>query len=133
MNVSDFDRSMGIVEDALQSYPQASAPASLRPRIMRRVRRLAAAPRFAFPWLETAISLMVSTMVTGLLTCLVGIPPSAFWVLRQNLRLFLALPASRPILAAAAAGLAMLFLCVLVSAGLFRKTRRMPAARPRWH
>jgi hypothetical protein len=132
MNASDFDRSMGIVEDALHSYPQASAPASLRPRVMRRVRSLSAAPRFVFPWLEAAVSLMVSTMVTGAVSCLASIPQPALWGVRQNIRLFLALPASRPILGAAAAGLAMLFLCVLLSAGLFRKTRRMPAARPRW-
>ena len=61
-----------MVEDALRSLPAAPVPAELRSRVMRGCATLSAAPKFAFPWLEAAISLMVSTLMTAMGSLILG-------------------------------------------------------------
>jgi signal transduction histidine kinase len=124
MNPADTDRMMGMVEDALGSMPAAPVPAALRSRVMRRVRALSAAPKFAFPWLEAAISLMVSTLVAGMGSLLVGLPPATLQRLIQSVRLFFLLPVHRPLIAAAAAGMGMLAVCLILSARFFLPKNR---------
>jgi hypothetical protein len=91
MTQSDFDRSMVIVEDALRTMPLTPAPAAIRSGVMVRVRALSAAPKFEFPWLEGAISLMLSTLLTGVVSLFLGLPPTtcllcAVQILRQGRR-----------------------------------------------
>jgi len=52
---------MAVVDDALRTYPLAPAPASLRPRVMTRIRALAA-PRFGLQFLDYAVSLFGAGM-----------------------------------------------------------------------
>jgi len=124
MNKSNFDRSMEIVEDALRSLPLAPAPGPLRSRVMQRVRLLTAKPRFVFPWLEGAISLMVSTLLTGMAYLLIATPPGTMMRLEQSVRLFFIHPAYRPVIAAVIPGLGMLAVCLLLTAKLLRPRSR---------
>src|SRR4030042_1124730 len=107
MNPSEFERSMVIVEDALQTLPLAPAPKTLRSGVMRRVRLLSAAPKFEFPWLEAGISLMLSTLLTGVAYLLLGLSPVTLMRLQQSLRIFFFLPANRPLIVGAVAGMGM--------------------------
>jgi hypothetical protein len=134
MNAAGFDRSIDIVEDALRTLPLRPVPGRLQPRVMRRVRSLPAAPRFAFPWLEGAISLMLSTLLTGTSYLLLSIPPGALIRLIQSVRLFFILPANRPILFAMATGTGMLMLCFASAVRIFLPLRRgSHPLRFRWH
>jgi hypothetical protein len=124
-------RSMEIVEDALRTLPPAPVPGTLRSRVMFRVRLLAGAPKFAFPWLEAAFSLMMSTLLTGLTYVVLGLPPSAWMRLTHSIRHFFILPANQPIIIAALAVAGILALCVLSAARLFVIPLRMPAPHRR--
>jgi hypothetical protein len=133
MNPSDTDRSMVLVEDALRSVPLAPVPGTLRSGVMRRVRLLSAAPKFAFPWLEAAISLMLSTLLTGAATLVLGLPAATLLRLQQTLRLFFRLPANRPLIAGVLIGVGMLAVCLVLSARIFlirnRRAVRIVAMR----
>jgi len=124
MNHSDIDRSMDIVEDALRTYPLAPAPGPLKSRIMRRVRSLSTAPPFVFPWLEAALSLMLSTLLTSVAYLLMGTSPATMLRLQQAVRFFFVLPAYRPMMVATVAGLGMLSVCLILTLRLFRQPRR---------
>jgi|WetSurMetagenome_2_1015567.scaffolds.fasta_scaffold85588_3 hypothetical protein len=124
MKPADTDRMMEMIEDALGSLPEAPVPAGLSSRVMRSVRALSAAPKFAFPWLEAAISLMVSTLATGMGSLLLGLPPATLQRLVQAVRLFFLLPVNRPLIAAAAAGMVMLAACLILSAQIFLPKKR---------
>jgi hypothetical protein len=128
MNDTDIDRSMDIVEDALWTLPLSPVPGPLKSRVMRRVRSLSAAPKFAFPWLEGAISLMLSTLLTGVSYLLLSLPPVTLLRLFQSVRLFFILPSNRPILFAALTGAGMLVLCFASAVRIFLPQRR--AATP---
>jgi hypothetical protein len=131
MNPTDIDRSLEIVEDALRSAPLAPVPGTLRSGVMRRVQSLSAAPKFAFPWLEAAISLMLSTLLTGVATLVLELPPAALLRLQQAFRFFFLLPANRPLIAGTMIGAAMLVLCLLLSAWIFfRRSGRGPRIVP---
>ena len=119
MNNSDIDRSMANVEDALRTVPLAPAPMTLRPGVMRRVRSLSTAPKFVFPWLEAAISLMLSTLLTGIATLVLGLPPVTLLRLQQAIRFFFLLPANRPLVAGTAVGMGMLVVCLVLSVRIF--------------
>lgn len=125
MNPSDIDRSMASVEDALRTVPLAPVPATLKPGVMRRVRSLSAAPKFAFPWLEAAISLMLSTLLTGISTLMLGLPPATLLRLQQSIRLFFVLPANRPLVAGTIIGMGMLAVCLALSMRLFLMRKRV--------
>jgi hypothetical protein len=133
MNKSGLDRSTAVVEEALRTAPWAPVPDTLRSRVMRRVRSLPTAPRFAFPWLEGALSLMLSTLATGTAYLLIGIQPTTALRLQQSVRLFFLLPANRPLLIAAVPGVCMLAVCLLLTVLLFhprvRAGRRAGAIR----
>jgi hypothetical protein len=51
-----------IVEDALQTYPLATAPATLLPAVMARIQAMKAIPPFRLDWFDYAISLFVAGM-----------------------------------------------------------------------
>jgi hypothetical protein len=131
-NYSAFDRSSAVVEDALRSMPLAPVPRTLRARVMRRVRS-SAAPHFVFPWLEGALSLMLSALLTVLAYLLISVDPVTVIRLEQNVRLFLLFPANRAALAAAVPMLGMLGLFLLLTVRLVRPrhraARRIAAAR----
>jgi hypothetical protein len=127
MTQSDFDRSMVIVEDALRTMPLTPAPAAIRSGVMVRVRALSAAPKFEFPWLEGAISLMLSTLLTGVVSLFLGLPPTTLQRLQHSVRFFFILPANRPLIAAAVIGLGMLAVCLLCAVQILRQGRRAPA------
>ncbi len=131
MNPSEADRLMLNVEDALRTMPEATAPAALRARVMHRVRTLSAAPKFAFPWLEASISLMLSTLLTIMGTLILEIPPTAFVRLQQTLRYFFLIPANRPFIAAAVIGMGMAILCLFFAVRILLP-RRAPAPHRRW-
>jgi hypothetical protein len=124
MNPAETNRRMEFVEDALGSMPELPVPAGLRFRVMRSVRTLSAAPKFAFPWLEAALSLMVSTLMAGMGTLLLGLPLVTLQRLYQIVRLFFILPANRPLITAAAVGMGMLAVCLLLGAGIFLPKKR---------
>jgi hypothetical protein len=131
-NYSAFDRSSAVVEDALRSMPLTPVPRTLRARVMRRVRS-SAAPHFVFPWLEGALSLMLSALLTVLAYLLISVDPVTVIRLEQNVRLFLLFPANRAALAAAVPMLGMLGLFLLLTVRLVRPrhraARRIAAAR----
>jgi hypothetical protein len=123
MNHSDIDRSMDFIEDALRSYPLTPAPGPLQHRIMQRVRPFSAAPHFVFPWLEAALSLMLSTLLTSVAYLLTGISPATVLRLQQTARLFFVVPTYQSMVAATAAGLGMLLVCLILTLLLFRHPR----------
>jgi len=131
MNPSEAGPLMIAVEDALRTMPEAPAPPALRSRVMRGVRALTAAPKFAFPWLEAAISLMLSTMLTGVGSLLLGLPPATLARLQQSLRYFFLVPANRPYIAASVIGMGMLVACLYFAARVLFPVRRasMPVRR----
>lgn len=91
---------------------------------MRRVRSLSTAPPFVFPWLEAALSLMLSTLLTSVAYLLMGISPATMLRLQQAVRFFFVLPAYRPMMVATVAGLGMLSVCLILTLRLFRQPRR---------
>ena len=131
MKPSVNDRMMTAVEDALRTMPEAPAPAALRSRVMHGVRALSAPPKFVFPWLEAAISLMLSTLLTGVGTLLVGLPPTTLVRLQQTLRHFFLVPANRPFLAASLIGMVMLVGCLFLAVRLLLPGRRAPGVMRR--
>lgn len=76
------------VDDALRTYPLAPVPASLRPRVMTRIRALAA-PRFGLQFLDYAVSLFGAGMA-GLALALWGAVTPQMAVRAQLQWLFLA-------------------------------------------
>jgi hypothetical protein len=124
MNDSENHRPMDIVEDALRTYPLAPVPAALKTRVMTQVRLHAIVPRFAFPWLGTAISLMASTLLTAVAALVLGIPSSTVMRLEQSVRIFLLQPGSRSILLAAAIWVIPAILCLGLAMRLFRSPLR---------
>jgi hypothetical protein len=132
MNPTDADRLMMTVEDALRTMPEAPAPAALRSRVMRSVRSLSAAPKFAFPWLEAAISLMLSTMMAFMGSLILELSPTTLVRLQQTLRYFFLAPSNRPFIAAAVIGIGMLVACLFFALRILRPGRRAPAAHRRW-
>jgi hypothetical protein len=126
MNPYDSDRLMLTVEDALRTMPVAPAPAALQSRVMRSVRSLSAAPKFVFPWLEAAISLMLSTLLAGVSSLLLGLPPATLVRLQQTLRYFFIVPSNRPVIAAAVIGMGMLIVCLFFAVRILRPGRRTP-------
>jgi hypothetical protein len=124
MNRAAFDPEMGIIEDALRTMPLVQVPAALQSRVMQRVRVPSAAARFTFPWLEAAISLMLSTVLTGALYLMIGIPLTTVLRLEQYARLLFALPGYRPVIAAGLAGLGLLAVCLLLTVRLFQPLKR---------
>ncbi|MFN2299743.1 MAG: hypothetical protein ACK2UB_12925 [Anaerolineales bacterium] len=127
MTDTAFDRSAAIIEDALRTMPAAPVPKSLRSRVMRRVKS-SVAPRFAFPWLEGAVSLMLSALLTVLAYLLIGMNPYMIFRLEQAVRMFFMMPTNRPVLTAAIPVLGMLAMCLLLTMWIFRPRRR-PGAR----
>jgi hypothetical protein len=121
MNGSLDHRSMDIVEDALRTYPLAPVPASLKIRVMNGVRPASSFPRFTFPWLEAAISLMCSTLLTAVVTLLLKIPPPAAVRLENSVRLLLLQPGSRSIVLAAPFSVILAALCLALAVRLFRR------------
>jgi hypothetical protein len=119
MNPNDVDRTMGIVEDALRTMPLSPVPSALRTRVMKIIRSRGAAPKFDFPWLEAAISLMLSTLLTGMMSLLLSLPPSVLLRAQQAVQVFFLQPANRPLIAAAVVGTVMLAICFFLSARLF--------------
>jgi hypothetical protein len=128
MNPSDNDRLMIAVEDALRTMPEAPVPAALRLRVMRGVRTLTAAPKFVFPWLEAAISLMLSTLVAGAGSLLLGLSPTTLARLEQTLRYFFLVPSNRPYIAAFVIGLGMVAACLFFAVRILLPGRRAPLA-----
>jgi hypothetical protein len=126
MNPSNADRLMMTVEDALRTMPEAPTPAALRSRVMRSVRSLSAASKFAFPWLEAAISLMLSTMMAFMGSLLLELPPTTLVRLQQTLRYIFLVPSNRPFIAAAVIGVGMLLACLFFAVRILRPGRRAP-------
>ncbi len=62
MNKFDNGRAASAVEEALRTYPLVSAPLTLRPRVMKRIRATAPIPRFRLTWLDYAMSLFATAM-----------------------------------------------------------------------
>ena len=118
-------------EDALKTYPLEPVPASLKSRVMNRIQPQSFVPRFTFPWLETAISLMFSTLLTVVVTLLLEIPPAAAVRLQNSVRIFLLQPVSRSIVQAAPTSAILAALCLVLAVRLFQKpfTQRMSSHR----
>jgi hypothetical protein len=127
MNDSEFERLTAIVEDALRTMPLATVPGTLRSRVMKRVRLVSSAPKFAFPWLEGAISLMLSTLLTSMAYVLIGIQPATLLRLEQSVRMFFLIPTNRPVLLATLPALGLLAVCLLLTVRLFRPRSRAGA------
>ena len=106
-------------------------PASLKSRVMNRIQPQSFVPRFTFPWLETAISLMFSTLLTVVVTLLLEIPPAAAVRLQNSVRIFLLQPVSRSIVQAAPTSAILAALCLVLAVRLFQKpfTQRMSSHR----
>lgn len=121
MNGSGIDHPMDLVEDALRTYPLAPVPATLKTRVMIGVRPASIVPRFAFPWLETAISLMCSTLLTVMVTLLMNISPAMAVRLENSARLFLLQPGSRSIVLAAPVSVILAGVCLALAVRLFRR------------
>jgi hypothetical protein len=121
MNDSDYHRTTELVEDALKTYPLAPVPASLQTRVMIRVRPAAIVPRFSFPWLETAIGLICSTLLTMAVTLLLEIPPVAASHLENSVRIFLLQPGLQSVVLAVASSVALSCVCFVLALNLFRK------------
>ena len=121
MNGSDIDHPMDLVEDALRTYPLAPVPASLKTRVMNKVRPAPIVPRFTLPWLETAISLMCSTLLTVVVTLVLKIPPATVLRLENSVRIFLLQPGSRSIVLAAPVTVILAGACLLIAVRLFQK------------
>jgi hypothetical protein len=119
-----MERQAEVVEDALRTMPITPVPGTLRIRIMQRVRSSPRAPRFAFPWLEGALSLMLSTVATGMVYVMLGLPPVSLLRLEQSVRLFFLYPANRAFLSAAVPTMGLTAVCLLLTALLFRPRRR---------
>src|ERR1051325_7056079 len=66
---------LAAVEDALRTYPLASAPAAFTPKVMRRIRALTPAPRFRLAWIDYALSLFAAGMAGLLVFLWQSIPP----------------------------------------------------------
>jgi hypothetical protein len=126
MNPSGTDRLMLSVEDALRTMPVVPAPAGLRSRVMRSVRTLSAAPKFAFPWLDAAISLMLSTLMAFMGSLILELPPTTIVRLQQTLRYFFIVPTNRPFIAAGVIGIGMLVVCLIFAVRILRPGRRTP-------
>jgi hypothetical protein len=126
MNDHDVNRSMEIVEDALRTLPLEPVSGRLRSRVMQRVRGLSTAPRFTFPWLEGAISLMLATLLTSTSYLFLSLSPVTWLRLGQSARYFLIHPANRPVLFAGAVGLGMLVLCLFFAVRLLQPVHRAP-------
>jgi hypothetical protein len=123
MNDSAYDRSTAIIEDALRTIPPAPVPRSLRIRVMQRVRSTAT-PRFVFPWLEGAVGLMFSALLTVSAYLLIGLNPYMVIRWEQTVRTFFLVPTNRPVLAAAVPMVAMLAVCMLLAVWIFRPRHR---------
>jgi hypothetical protein len=121
MNDSGIHPSMDVVEDALRTYPLAPVPADLKARVMARVQPGAFLPRFAFPWLETAIGLMFSTLLTIVVTLLMEIPPAAAMRLENSVRFYFLQPAFRSMVVAAPTSAMLAILCLILAVLLFRR------------
>jgi len=121
MNCTDDHPAMDVIEDALRTYPLEPVPASLKTRVMNRIRPQTFVPRFTFPWLETAIGLMFSTLLTVAATLLLEIPPAAAARLQNSVRIFLLQPGSRSIVQAASTSAILAVLCLVLAVWLFRK------------
>ncbi len=121
MSESDYHHTTDTVEDALTTYPLAPVPASLQTRVMIWVRPAMVVPRFAFPWLEIAIGLMCSTLLTMAVTLLLEIPPMAVVHLETSVRIFLLQPGSRSIVLAAVSSAVLSSVCFVLALSLFRK------------
>jgi hypothetical protein len=121
MNGSDVDRSMNIVEDALRSYPLAPAPAALKTRVMNKIRPTSIVPRFTLPWLEAAIGLMCSTLLTAVVSLLLNIPPATAVRVENFARLFFLQPVSRSIVLAMGISVILSGMCLMLAMRLFRK------------
>lgn len=63
------------VDEALRTYPLNSAPPTLAPRVMARIRALTPAPRFRLAWIDYAISLFVTGMGALIFILWQAIPP----------------------------------------------------------
>jgi hypothetical protein len=126
MNDSLDRRSVNIVEDALRTYPLAPVPASLKIRVMNGLRPASIAPRFTFPWLDAAISLMCSTLLAVVVTLLLEIPPATVVRLENSARLFLLQPGSRSIVLATAASVVLSGVCLALAGRLFSKPFTAP-------
>jgi hypothetical protein len=129
--MNEPDRRMDLIEDALRSYPLAPVPEALRARVMRQIRPAASLPGFVFPWLEVAISLMCSTMLTAILSVLVSIPPATVTRLEESARIFLHQPASRSIFPVVATMAILSAICLLLALRLFFKPAIARITSPR--
>jgi hypothetical protein len=130
MNRSDAERQTAAVEDALRSMPLRPVPATLRIRIMRQVRSSPRAPGFVLPWLEGALSLLLSMMAASMVYAMMTLQPVFRIRLEQSIRLFLQFPANRAFLAAAVPALGLMAVCLLTTALLFRPRRRSARVVP---
>jgi hypothetical protein len=119
MNGSDDRRPVDVIEDALRTYPLAPVPASLKTRVMNGVWPASIDPRFTFPWLEAAISLTCSILLTAVLSLLLNIPPAAAVRMENITRLFLLQPASRSILLAVGTSMILTAACLMAAVRLF--------------
>jgi len=88
---------------------------------MNRIRPQSFVPRFTFPWLETAISLMISTLLTVVVTLLLEIPPAAAVRLQNSVRIFLLQPGSRSIVQATPMSAILAAMCLVLALMLFQK------------
>ncbi len=121
MNDMEGRRVFDPVEDALRTYPLSPVPNSLRTRVMGRIQPATIAPRFTFPWLEAAISIVCTTLLTALVSLVLAVPPAAAMRWENTARIFLLQPGSRSIVLAGASSLALSCACLILALNLFRK------------
>lgn len=117
------DRRLDAVEDSLQTLPLATAPVQLRTRVMQRVRSIQRVPPFAFPWLEAALSLLATSMVTVIVSLLLNLSPVTVQLFVQNLRRLFLGSAQAPLAAAILLGLGLMVFFIVVAAFLFADPR----------
>ena len=121
MNGIDSRHVYDPVEDALRTYPLSPVPDSLKTRVMGKIRPAVIAPRFNFPWLEAAISMVCTTLLTALVSLLLAVPPAVAMQWENAARIFLLHPGSRAIVLAAASSVALSCVCLVLTLNLFRK------------
>ncbi|MBC8504294.1 MAG: hypothetical protein ISR58_01360 [Anaerolineales bacterium] len=90
MSMSESERTLlGIVDDALQTYPLDPAPSSIFPAVMRQIEIQRSTPKFNLSWLDYALSGFVAGMAGLILYFLQSISLPPHWPVQMQNDIFL--------------------------------------------
>lgn len=113
------------LEDALHTYPIASAPAGFSTGVMNAVRASAPIPQFQLSWVDCALTFFATSMIALTLTLWQFVPVQ--WIMRIRFQAFVFWEYGTrfqftPILFV---GFTLVFIFILFSMVLFRRPRLM--------